>query len=202
MPARFARHHRHQQPPELERLGADVPPSETFSIFSRGRHGSESSTSAPASPIKDMKQPEFPMSPYAASSVGDPDCVSPKTKSPSSCKTPTPVLEKETGLKQSCDPIPEVDDEEDSRQHDPLRRRTSLQSSSGQELNILKREESMILATPPRTPSTRDPQKAVSNRSKAEALQTGSYGSAGAMRDRAHTISGSTFILARKYIPR
>ena len=52
---------------------------------------------------------------------------------------------------QSCDPIPEVDDEED-RQHDPLRRRTSLQSSSGQDLNILKREESMILATPPRTP--------------------------------------------------
>ena len=188
-------HQQQSDPPELERLGADVPPgsSGTFSIFGRNRHGSESSTSAPASPIKDMKQPEFPLSPYPASSVGDPgDCTvsPPKTKSPSSCKTPTPVLEKETGLKQSCDPIPEVDDEEDGLKHDPLRRRKSLQSSSGQELNILKREESMILATPPRTPSTRDPQKSV-NRSKAEALQTGSYGSAGDMRNRAHTISGT-----------
>ena len=49
----------------------------------------------------------------------------------------------------------------------------------------------MILATPPRTPAPREPQKTVLNRSKVEALQTGSYGSAGGMiRDRAHTISG------------
>ena len=180
----------HEDLQQLSELGSDNPNAETFSVFSRGRHASESSTSAPASPVKDMKQPDFPMSPPNPGAV-DSTCVSPKTKSPTTCKTPTPALEKESNLKQSCDPIPEVDDEED-RQHDPLRRRTSLQSSSGQELNILKREKSMILATPPRTPAPRDPQKTVLNRSnRAEALQIGSYGSAGSqMRDRAHTISG------------
>ena len=84
-----------------------------------------------------------------------------------------------------------------SQQHDPLRRRTSLQSSSGQELNILKREDSnFALATPPRTPLTAKPgsdQKPpfFENRAKAEALQSGSYGSAGTgIRNRAYTISG------------
>ena len=175
---------------QLSDLGSDNANAETFSVFSRGRHASESSTSAPASPVKEMKQPDFPMSPPNAGAV-DSTCVSPMTKSPATCKTPTPALDKDSALKQSCDPIPEVDDEED-RQHDPLRRRTSLQSSSGQELNTLKREKSMILATPPRTPAPRDPQKTVLNRSnRAEALQIGSYGSAGIqMRDRAHTISG------------
>ena len=65
------------------------------------------------------------------------------------------------------------------------KRRTSLQSTSGQDLNLIKRQdESYALATPPRTPHSREPSGGKGNK-----LQYGSYGSAG-FRDRAHTISG------------
>ena len=73
----------------LESLENATLSSETFSIFSRGRRSSAgSSSSVPTSPVKEAKQPDFPDS-------------SPLSNNDSS--------------KQSCDPIPEVDDEEDQR---------------------------------------------------------------------------------------
>lgn len=142
--------------------------SETYSIFARNRRGSSESSSTPSSPSKEVKSEFF-------------ETISPKTKSPASCKTPTPALE---NVKKSYDAIPEVDDEEDLKQsqHGPIHRRKSLQSSSGQELHlVLKNQEFANLATPPRTPLTKEPKNP---RFKAEVLQAGSYGSAGGLRDR------------------
>lgn len=178
---------------------------ETYSVFSRSRTSSENSNSAPASPVKEMKRPDFgELSPSH-------EPTSPKLKSPLSKTFSSPdsgtKSSDQNSNKQSYDPIPEVEDEEE-RQHDSLRRRTSLQTSHSSIASIEESKTAVInkgedappalpgsnytLATPPRTPHPREAQNPLTktSRNRIEALQTGSYGSSGDMRNRAHTISG------------
>jgi len=167
--------------------------NETYSIFTRNRSGSAGSdrtSSAPSSPMKEVRSPEFP--------TVTPEPESPRIKSPKVNPFSSPEgsvsSTKTEANKQSCDPIPEVDEED---RH--LQRRTSLQQDSKQ-VNLLRKEmtpPASALATPPRSGS-RTPQQPSSNsgRTKAaqQALQTGSYGSSGTgsalFRNRSHTVSG------------
>ena len=161
---------------------------ESYSVFARGRtrSGSVSSASAPPSPVKEVKNLEFPSTPTSPKLT----CKSPLAPSLSS---PTPTLETSNeSAKQSFDPIPPIleDEEKEPTEGRELKRRTSLQSSSGQDLNLIRKaDDSYALATPPRTPHSREPSGGSSSGTKTSKLQYGSYGSSG-FRDRAHTISG------------
>ena len=161
---------------------------ESYSVFARGRtrSGSVSSASAPPSPVKEVKNLEFPSTPTSPKLA----CKSPLAPSLSS---PTPTLETSNeSAKQSFDPIPPIleDEEKEPTEGRELKRRTSLQSSSGQDLNLIRKaDDSYALATPPRTPHSREPSGGSSSGTKTSKLQYGSYGSSG-FRDRAHTISG------------
>ena len=162
---------------------------ESYSVFARGRtrSGSVSSTSAPPSPVKEVKNLDFPSTPTSPKLA----CKSPLTDKQSLSSPTTPPLDSSNeSAKQSFDPIPPILEDEEQRENSEreLKRRTSLQSSSGQDLNLIRKpEDSYALATPPRTPHSREPSGGSS--SKASKLQYGSYGSSG-FRDRAHTISG------------
>jgi tuberous sclerosis protein 2 len=185
----------------------------TYSVFNRGRTDSESTVeSAPGSPVKTLPGLDFRPTADSGAAAGQQLQKTP-TEPPSSPITKSPVSkslsadsprsntdETNNKNKQSCDPIPEVDEEE---RNELLRRRTSLQpslSSQGSATNICNDNRLLratppayALTTPPSTPHARESSgtpNLMHSRNRTAALQAGSYGSTGGMRDRAHTFSG------------
>ena len=177
----------------------DAQGASSFSVFARKRTDSDASSSAPPSPTKTPSGSDLKLSvkeedsndqeasaskPQLAKTLSSPEKLSADAHAAkSNLDVPT-----SKSNRQSCDPIPELD-EEVPRPLVGLDRRPSLQP-----LGLGDHQKSLLnkpyLATPPRTPHSRDSPGPAAMRNRSDSGSAGKGDAPSEMRKRAQTISG------------